>query len=65
MSTLKFTQADGEFHVYVNEFFAGSIYMEVDGFYVYSPIQHHGGYVESWFLQGLVNKLDELNKIGR
>lgn len=39
----------------------GEIYQEVDGFWVYS-MGETIGYLDSWFLRGIADKLDELNK---
>lgn len=47
--------------VYVNTINVGTLYVEVDGFWVFVPDRSRGGFVEAWFLRALADKLDSLN----
>ena len=47
--------------IYDNGVYIGDLLVEVDGFFVYYPIQN-GGAWESHVMRAIADKLDELNK---
>jgi hypothetical protein len=52
----------GEIDVFAyNDVQLGTFYMEIDGFYVYDAI-HRPGFMPSYMLRALADKLDELNE---
>lgn len=60
---IKFTKQDND--VYKLTFYTGiemgEFYKEIDGYYVYWPIQRNG-FWESYVLRIIADKLDELNE---
>ena len=54
--------SDGDLKVYyTNGVYMGDILRKEDGFYDWWPV-HRGGYITSWILRELADKLDEMNK---
>jgi major membrane immunogen (membrane-anchored lipoprotein) len=55
--------ADGNIQVYyTNGVFMGNLEVGDDGYYVWWDDKNNSGYVPSWILRELADKLDELNK---
>jgi hypothetical protein len=48
--------------VFVNNKFAGEISKTEDGFFRYFPDWSSDSYVPTWFLRGVADKIDKLNK---
>jgi hypothetical protein len=60
--TIKFLKYPGRYEVVINKHPAGTLEMKEDGYYDWYPILLFNGYVPSWVLYAIANKLDDLNK---
>jgi len=61
--TIKFTKYVDRYEVDVNRVYSGTLEMKEDGYYDWYPsFPSTSGYIPSWVLRAISDKLDELNK---
>jgi hypothetical protein len=56
---LSFTK---NYDIRINNVSCGTFEVKEDGYWDWYPNLSHTGYIPSWFLHAIANKLDELNK---